>query len=126
VQFQIDKGRLKGIVDSEGKPVELKNFWGACTGSKRYIVFRNELHELHRSDKSFSFFSFIYRSELAGRPGFGDYAPQTGLLNAAFIKSAENKPLDHWFFLNMDDEVLYLEDVFGKSSLQQLEKELLK
>ena len=126
VQFNMNKDKLVNITNSEGKPVDLKNFWGACNGQKQYIIFRNELHELHGSDKGFYFFSFVYRSELAGRPSFGDYAPQTGLLGAAILKGSENKALDHWFFLNMDEETLYLEDVFGKSSLKQMEKELLK
>ncbi len=106
--------------------MDLSNSWGVCNGKKFFVVFRNELHPLFASDKGFYFRSYLSRSELAGRPGFGDYAPQTGLLGAAFLKGAENREFDHWFFLNLDDETLYLEDVFGKSSLKQMEKELLK
>jgi hypothetical protein len=115
-----------GVTDADGKPVDLSAMWGLCNGKKQYIFFRNEMNELHRSDKGFYFHSYIYRSELAGRPSFGDYAPQTGLLGAALLKGAENKTFHHWFFLNMDEETLYLEDIFGKSSLKQLQKELLR
>jgi hypothetical protein len=126
VQFEMKKDRVIGVKDMEGAPVDLSNYWGVCSGKKHYIVFRNELRELHRSDKGFYFHSYVYRSELAGKPSFGDYAPQTGLLGAALLKVSENQAFDHWFFLNMDEETLYLEDVFGKSSLKQMQKELLK
>ncbi len=126
VQFEMKKDRVVGANDLDGNKIDLSNCWGVCNGKSLYVVFRNELHQLMASDKGFCFRSYITRSELAGRPNFGDYAPQTGLLGAALLKSGENREIEHWFFLNMDEESLYLEDVFGKSSLKQMEKELLK
>ena len=126
IKLRMNKNKLVGITDSTGKPLDLKNYWGVSTGTKRYIVFRNELCELFRSDKSFYFLSYTQASDLAGQASFGDYAPQAGLMGAALIKSALNKEHMRFFFLNMDDETVHLEEIFGKSSLKQMEKELLK
>ncbi|MDQ3279070.1 MAG: hypothetical protein M3Q06_12140 [Bacteroidota bacterium] len=126
LKLGMNKDRLVAITDSTGKPVDLQNYWGASTGTKQYIIFRNELCELFPSDKSFYFQSYTQLSDLAGQASFGDYAPQAGLLGGALIKSAMNKEHERFFFLNMDEENVYLEEIFGKSSLKQMEKELLK
>ncbi|HEV7329877.1 MAG TPA: hypothetical protein VGN63_02460 [Flavisolibacter sp.] len=126
VKLGMNKDRLIAIADSTGKPVELKNYWGVSTGTKRYIIFRDELCELLPSDKSFYFQSYTQLSDLYGQGSFGDYAPQAGLLGGALIKSALNKEHKHFFFLNMDEETVHLEEIFGKSSLKQMQKELLK
>jgi hypothetical protein len=89
-------------------------------------VFRGQFFELNPSDKGFYFNSYIRSTELAGKPGFGDYAPQTGILEAAVIKMFDNKTIPHVFSLNMDEESINLEELFGKSTLKQMEKELLK
>lgn len=126
VRFGMNKERLVSLTDPSGKPVDLRNCWGVSTGTKRYIIFRNELCELIPSDKSFYFQSYTQISDLAGLAEFGDYAPQTGLLGAALIKSAQNKTHERFFYLNMDDETVHLEEIFGKSSLRNMERDLLK
>ncbi len=126
VRLGMKKEEVVSITDSAGKPLDFKNYWGVCSGKKQYIFFRNELCKLIPSDKSFYFLSYTQRSDLAGLPGFGDYAPQTGLLGAALIKAADDKMFRRFFYLNMDDETVYLEEIFGKSTLKQMEKDLLK
>ncbi|HEY1021538.1 MAG TPA: hypothetical protein VGE06_04465 [Flavisolibacter sp.] len=126
VKFGMKKDRLVAVTDSTGKPVDLKNYWGISTGAKHYIIFRNEWCELFPSDKSFYFLSYTQLSDLAGQGSFGDYAPQAGLLGGALIKSALNKDHERFFYLNMDDETVYLEEIFGRSSLKSMEKEILK
>jgi hypothetical protein len=126
MRLEMKGEKLVSITEASGKPVELKNYWGVSTGKKRYIIFRNELHELFPSGNSFYFKSYTQISDLAGRGRFGDYAPQTGPLNAALIRSAEEKDHERFFYLNMDDEMIHLEEIFGKSLLKQMEKDLLK
>ena len=126
VQITEKNGEITSIKDATGKEIDFAKYWGVCTGNKQYLVFRGDLYRLIRSDNSFYFSSYISDSDLAGLPSFGDYAPQTGLLPAAIQKLRDSKRTRHFFYLNMDDENIHLEEVFGKSSLKQMEKDLLK
>lgn len=126
VKLDIKKDKLVSVTDADGKPLDLKGYWGVSTGEKYYIIFRNELCELFRNDKSFYFQSYIEPGDLTGQGRYGDYATQAGMLGGALIKNALNKDEERYFFLNMDEETVHLEEIFGKSSLQQMEKEILK
>lgn len=126
VQFRMNKDEVVSVTDASGDEIDPQTIWGFCNGTKRFIVFRNEFCELQPSDKGFFFSSYTRKSDLSGAPSFGDYAPQTGILSAALTKAFDNKSSSHIFYLNMDDETIHLEDIFGKSSLKQMEKELLK
>jgi hypothetical protein len=126
VHFRMRKDEVVAVQDGEGKDINLKSIWGVCNGKKQYIVFRGELCELLPSDKSFCFLSYIQTKDLAGLPGYGDLAPQAGLLGGLMIKAFDNTVSKEYFYLNMDDEVVHLEEVFGKSNLKQLQSELLK
>lgn len=120
------KRKVENIIGPDGKVIDPKTVWGFCNGEKQFIVFRNEFCLLQPADKSFYFKSVIRRTELSGEPSFGDDAPQTGILNAALIKAIDNKSSSHVFSLNMDEERINMEEIFGKSTLKQMERELLK
>ncbi|RYZ57299.1 MAG: hypothetical protein EOO14_11145 [Chitinophagaceae bacterium] len=126
ISISMRKDRVVSLKDAEGNSLTPSDYWGLCDGNKFFIVFRNEFYELLPSDRSFYFPSYIRNSDLYGMPGFGDYAPQMGVLAAALQKSVDNQKFTRYFFLNMDEENIYLEDVFGKSSLKKLQNELLK
>ena len=120
------KGNKIEILDASGKQLEPEKYWGICYERKRYIIFRGELCELLPSDKSFRFLSYSQTSDLAGRASYGEYAQQTGLYPAMMIKNSHKEVSRHYFYLNMDEEEIYLEEVFGKSTLKRLQKDLLK
>lgn len=126
VNFVGKQEQPDAITDSFGKNIDLKNWWGACDGKKRYIFFRGSINELEISDKSFKFLSYMKNGDLAGAPGFGDYAPQTGIVPALLVKAKDNSTTRSYFYLNMDEENVYLEEVFGKSGLKEMQKDLLK
>lgn len=126
VKITEKNGEITSIKDAAGNEIDFTKYWGVCTGDKQYLVFRDDLYRLIRSDNSFYFSSYISDSDLAGLPSFGDYAPQTGLLPAAIKKLRDTKRTRHFFYLNMDDENIHLEELFGKSTLKQMGKELLK
>lgn len=126
VQITEKNGEITSIQDAAGKEIAIAKYWGVCTGGKQYLVFRGDLYRLIRSDNSFYFSSYITDSDLSGLPSFGDYAPQTGLLPATIKKLRDSKRTKHVFYLNMDDENIHLEELFGKSPLKQMQKELLK
>jgi hypothetical protein len=125
VKLDIKKDKLVSVTNADGKPLDLKGYWGVSTGKKHYIIFRNELCELFRSDKSFYFQSYLEAGDLSGQGSYGDYATQAGVLGGAVIKNVLNKDEERYFFLNMDEETVHLEEIFGKSSLKQIEKEIL-
>jgi hypothetical protein len=121
------------VTDATGKKLDLSNYWGACYDTKRYIVFRGELTALVPSDKSFRFLSFSQTSDLAGRPGFSDYVQQSkavpDILDRKYptmLLRSRNTVSHHYFYLNIDEEEVYLEEVFGRSHLKQMQKDLLK
>lgn len=126
VQIQAGGNLTTKVWDSSGKMLDLKKIWGVCDGGKRYIVFRDDLCELVPSDKSFRFFSYTQAKDLSGQAGYGDYATQNGLLGAAIIKAMDNPINREYFYLNMDEEEVHLEELFGKSRLKSLQKEILK
>lgn len=126
VKIRMNKAAPVDAVDASGKPVDIKNCWGLCTENKRFILFRGRFYELLPSDRSFRFLSYSQTNDLFGQPGFGDYAPQTGLLPALLIKATDNDVSKQYFYLNMDEEEIYLEEIFGKSGLKAIQKDLLK
>lgn len=126
VQFNKRRDKVIDIIDSTGKSMDRKNVWGVCDGKKQYILFRDDFCELLPSDKSFRFLSYSQAKDLAGFPSYGDQALQQGLLGGLIVKAMENTVNDEYFYLNMDEETVYLEEVFGKLGLKQMDKELLK
>ncbi|HEY0041854.1 MAG TPA: hypothetical protein VGB71_14380 [Flavisolibacter sp.] len=126
VKIRMSKSVPIDVVDAEGKQMDIKNYWGVCTENKRFIFFRGRFYELFPSDRSFRFHSYSQTNDLFGQPSFGDYAPQAGILAALLIKASDNDVSRQSFYLNMDEEDIYLEEIFGKSGLKVIQKELLK
>ncbi|RYF81050.1 MAG: hypothetical protein EON98_12835 [Chitinophagaceae bacterium] len=126
VRFITRNNLVVRIEDSTGKELELTRFWGAYDGKRRFIFFRKDLCELTPVDKSFRFISRWQTSDLTGDASYGNYASHYGLVGGALMKSAKNTSWNQFFYLNMDEEEIYLEEVFGKSSLKNMQKDLLK
>jgi hypothetical protein len=119
----ISRGIIK-VEDLQNHPVELNDYWGFCDGKKKYIVFRNRLFELQRIDNSYRFVSYRFLQDVHKSPDFGSTGPQVGLIPAAL--GSGNTKATEYFYLNMDKGEIYLEEVFGKSSLKSMYKEILK
>jgi len=129
VKIRMNKSVPLDVVDVDGKKIDLKDYWGVATENKRFILFRGRFYELLPSDRSFRFHSYSQTNDLFGQPSFGDYAPQAGILGALLIKASDNDVSKQCFYLNMDEEEIYLEEIFGKagkSGLRANQKELLK
>lgn len=99
VNLVLRKQKLVAVNDSAGKELDLKDYWGACDGKKRYVFFRGDVSELEPSDKSFKFLSYVQDGELAGTPGFGESATQKGIIPALITKAMDNNTTREYFYL---------------------------
>jgi hypothetical protein len=106
------------VVDAEGKPVDLKNIWGVSDGEKRYIVFRNKLHELIPCDRSFRILSYRTKADLRGVTNYSEWATNGAVVAGAITKLSDSTKLSEYFDLNMDNGKLFLEEMFGTSTLR--------
>ena len=126
-RFVMLKGKVVAVRDNENKTIDLKTIWGVCNGKTQYIVFRGKLCELLPSDKSFYFLS---NSQMKGSPSpsHGDFESQAVVLGAQMLKSMifDGTTNKDYFYLNMDEEIVYLEDLLGKSGSKEVQKDRLK
>ncbi|HEX2605776.1 MAG TPA: hypothetical protein VHK91_00290 [Flavisolibacter sp.] len=120
------RGKVVAYKDTDGKYVTIKDYWGCCDGSKCYIVFRNSLYELEPKDKGFRFLSYRDNHDMQNDKSFGDYATDFGMLPGGFAKVFNDRRASEFFDLNMDSGEVYLEELFGRSSLSSLQKEILR
>jgi hypothetical protein len=121
-----NKNKLVEVRDMKNKMVDLNQYWGLSDGRKRYIVFRGKPYELLRNDRSFRFKSYRRTNDLYKSPSFGDNVTTYGLVPSAIIAADNNIKTMEYFYLNMDTGEVYLEELFGKSGLKSMQKELLK
>ena len=118
-----EKGKTE-LRDEKGQKISLDNYWGYCDGKTSYIFFRNNLCELQSIDKSFRFVSHRFMQDLHKQPDFGSLYTSIGLIPAALV-SGNPKSMEY-FYLNMEQGDVYLEEIFGRSGLKTLHKEILK
>jgi hypothetical protein len=118
------EGKLIGARDIKGRLLDLNPYWGLCDGNKNYIVFRDEPFELLPVDKSFRFISYIYSQELYKKPDFATSASRYGLV-PAILSSGDKRALSY-FYLNMDNGEIYMEELFGDSGLKHMQNEFFK
>ena len=109
------ENKIISIKDEMNKPVLLQNIWGVSDGSKLYLHLRGELSELIPCDKSFKVLSYRTRAELRGGAGAGNIGSsiKSGLLNDIKIKE--------YFDLDMETGKVFLQEVFGKSTLGSIQ-----
>ncbi len=117
---------LVDVKDSNNKKIDLLKYWGLGDGQKKYIIFRSNLYELHKRDRSFRFQSYRKKEDGKGSPGYVEYATEYGLLPSAFLKAEQEVHIPEYFYLNMDTGEVHLEEIFGKSSFGAFHKETLK
>jgi hypothetical protein len=115
ISVQYHKGKIEKVLDGDGHAIDASDYWGLCDGKKNYLSFRNEFTELIPCGKSFEVLSYRTVAEVSGRSVMGD-GRYSGFLGSF---SGGNK-IDEYFDLNMDDGNLFLEEVFGKSTLRNL------
>jgi hypothetical protein len=118
-----EKGKTE-LRDEKGQKISLDNYWGYCDGKTSYIFFRNNLCELQSIDKSFRFVSHRFLQDLHRKPDLGSLTTSAGLIPAMLV-SGNPKSMEY-FYLNMDRGDVYLEEIFGRSGLKTLQKEILK
>lgn len=121
-----NKNKLVEVRDMKNKMVDLNQYWGLSDGQKRYIIFRGKPYELLRSDRSFRFKSYRSTNDLYKSPSFGDNVTNYGLVSSAFMVANNDIKAKEYFYLNMDTGEVYLEELFGKSGLKSMQKEILK
>lgn len=105
------QGRINRLEDKNGKPYEIAELWGVCDGTKNYMRIRDEFGELIPNDKSFRVFSYATISEIAGSAGGYD------LMSGTFGKLKAGIKVRQYFDLDMETGRLYLQEIFGKSSI---------
>jgi hypothetical protein len=123
VKLVQDKRKTE-LIDDKGQIIPLDHYWGYCDGKTSYIFFRNNLCELQSIDRSYRFVSHRFMQDLHKQPDFGSLYTSIGLIPAALV-SGNPKSMEY-FYLNMDQGDVYLEEVFGRSGLKTLHKEILK
>lgn len=104
--------KIDHILDSNGKPMPMNDYWGVSDGRKNFLFFRKEFTELIPADKSFRIISYITADELNGRTPMSTTDEKTGLKGFLEGKKAGS------FDLDMDTGELFLEEIFGKTRLQ--------
>jgi hypothetical protein len=109
---------LVQITDEDNTPINLKDYWGACDGKNRYVVFRGALHHLSPSDKSFKLLS--YRQEAKNRHMLGTSVTRVLVFGP---QSSHGKPGNRtnreYFYLNMDNGRIYLEELIGTENYEK-------
>ena len=106
------KDKIDHIEYTNGKRYIPGEVWGICDGQKNYLNIRNEFSELIPTDKSFRVSSYATRSELAGSARSSDMA-----LSGMFAQLNDRNKILQYFDLDMETGKLYLQEIFGKSSL---------
>jgi len=117
IKFGIDNGSVLAL-DENRRIIDLKDYWGASDGQNRYIVFHRSLNQLIPSHKGFRFRS--YRKEVTGSEyervdlshGFGFYARVPTKFRLQF----------EFFDLNMDNGLVYLEEMIGTNNYDRAMK----
>jgi len=114
------KGKSMMLEDGQGKAIPTENIWGFCDGEKRYFYMRKELIELIPCDKSFRVLSFRTKADIKGTiNGNNSTSPFRE-------KVPEGMKLREYFDLNMDTGTIYFEEMFGRSTLGEFQKEILR
>jgi hypothetical protein len=103
--------KVDHIEHANGQMYLPEEVWGICDGTKKYLYIRGEFSELLPTDRSFRVLSYAKRSELAGSTGNYD------LFSSTFGKLKDNFKAQQYFDLDMETGNLYLQEVFGKSSV---------
>jgi len=55
------KGKLESVPGNNGEKIDLKNFWGVCDGSKRYMVFAKSLQNSFLVIKASKFYPIVQK-----------------------------------------------------------------
>jgi len=106
------KDKIDHIEYSNGKLFVPGEIWGICDGQKNYLIVRDEFTELIPNDKSFRVLSYATRSEQVGSARSSDM-----LLSGMVAQLKDQNKIQQYFDLDMETGKLYLQEVFGKSSL---------
>lgn len=118
INLGMKEGELVQVLDENNAPIDLKNYWGACDGANRYIVFRGVLNRLGPIDKSFRFSS--YRMETKDRHMLATSATRFLVFG---INSVNTKPgmrvKQEYFYVNMDNGRIYLEELIGTDNYER-------
>ena len=118
IKIDWGKGVPDEIRDAYGNKIDMSNYWGVFAGNTPFIFFREKFYALLPSDRSFRFLSYTQTKDLYQEPG----TAQTSYNSSG----TSNRKSRQFFYLNMDEEEIYLEEIFGKSRLKEIQKDLLK
>jgi hypothetical protein len=128
IHLGMKNDELVQVLDENNNPVNINDFWGACDGKNRYVVFRGSLNKLLPSDKSFCFFS--YRKEAKNRrmlatnvTKFLVFGQPMGNTNGYKARIREKQEL---LYLNMDTGHVHLEELTGTEPYEKAIKSLDK
>lgn len=118
IHLKMKDKELVQILDEDNNPVILKNYWGACDGKNRYVVFRGMLHKLSSSDKSFKFLS--YRQETKDRNMLATSVTRVLAFGPAGSQGKPGKRVKpEYFYLNMDNGQIHLEELIGTENYEK-------
>ena len=111
------------ILDSSGKEIKYAEYWGLCDGKARYILFKNKFWLLEKSDNSFKFLSYLSPDDFS-RIDAGDNLMRHGLILGSIDNFASTAETKEYFYINMDEGDIYLEEIFGKSSIKNIQRDI--
>ena len=121
ISISYSKNKIEKVTDEFGNKIIPGEYWGLSDGKKNYLSFRNEFTELIPCGKSFEVLSYRTSAELSGRAVMGD-GRYSGFLGSLSGGGKTNE----YFDLDMDEGTLFLEEVFGKTTLKKLFNESSK
>lgn len=114
VQMKMRNNELTDVLDAENHTVDLRDYWGACDGKNRYIIFKGAFNKLLPTDSSFRFLSDRQEAKVGGLMSTRTkrlllWGPV--ITNA--IKGSGTRANQEYFYLNMENGRVHLEEVTG-------------
>lgn len=123
VHLGMKDNELVQVLDENNNPISLKDYWGACDGTHRYVIFRGALHKLTSSDRSFKFLS--YRQEAKNRRTLGTSVTRVLLIGPQTRnKKPGSRVQPEFFYLNMDNGQIHLEELIGAENYEKAIRKL--
>ena len=117
ISFVYKNETIVQVLDENKEAIKPDKIWGLSDGKKRYLVFRNGLHELLPCDKSFKVLSYRTKAETRGTTNYGEVAGRGDILGGAITKLSDKTRIAEYFDLNMETGELFLEELTGTSTM---------
>lgn len=112
---------IEKVIQQNSTLLNMEDYWGLFDGKKYYYFFRGRMNEMLPCDRSFRILSFRTKAELRGK------TTGTEISEGNLFKGiTDGVKVTEYFDLDMETGDLFLEEIFGKSGLKTMQRELLR